>query len=68
MTMMLQNVISNGTAKDIKIDSYIDVAGKTGTTQSNYDKWFVGYSPYFITGTWLGYEYPKSLADYSGKT
>jgi len=68
MTMMLQNVITNGTAKEMNVDRWLDVAGKTGTTQNNYDKWFIGYSPYYICGTWLGYEYPKSLADYNGKS
>ena len=68
MTMMLQNVVTNGTAKEMKVDTWLDVAGKTGTTQNNYDKWFIGYSPYYICGTWLGYEYPKSLADYDGKS
>ncbi len=68
MTMMLENVITNGTAKEMNVDTWLDVAGKTGTTQNNYDKWFIGYSPYYICGTWLGYEYPKSLADYDGKS
>ncbi len=68
MTMMLQNVITNGTAKEMNVDRWLDVAGKTGTTQNNFDKWFIGYSPYYICGTWLGYEYPKSLADYGGKS
>ena len=68
MTKMLKNVIKEGTAKDMTIDNVIDVAGKTGTTQNNYDKWFIGYSPYYICGAWLGYEYPKSLADYGGKS
>ena len=68
MTKMLENVVISGTAKDMKIDELLSVAGKTGTTQNNYDKWFVGYSPYYICGAWLGYEYPRSLADYSGKS
>lgn len=68
MTMMLQNVITNGTAKEMNVDKWLDVAGKTGTTQNNFDKWFIGYSPYYICGIWLGYEYPKSLTDYDGKS
>lgn len=66
MTKMLQKVITEGTAGDMRINSNIDVAGKTGTTQNNFDKWFIGYTPYYICGTWLGYEYPKSLSDYNG--
>ena len=66
MTKMLQKVIKEGTASDMRITSSVDVAGKTGTTQNNFDKWFVGYTPYYICGTWVGYEYPKSLSDYNG--
>lgn len=68
MTKMLQNVVSDGTASDIKLKNKIDIAGKTGTTQNNYDKWFIGYSPYYICGVWMGYEYPKNLAGYSGRS
>ena len=62
MTAMLQNVVKNGTASGITLKENIDCAGKTGTTQNNYDRWFVGYTPYFIGGVWYGYEYPKTLA------
>ncbi len=61
MTMMLQNVIANGTATAITLDEYVDCAGKTGTTQNNYDRWFIGYTPYYICGAWYGYEYPKAI-------
>ena len=63
MTLMLQNVVKNGSATDITINEKIDCAGKTGTTQKNYDKWFVGYTPYFIGGVWCGYEYPQTLSN-----
>ena len=64
MTQMLQNVVDFGTAKNtITLDDTIDVAGKTGTSQDYYDRWFVGYTPYCIGGVWYGYEYPKALAN-----
>ncbi len=63
MTKMLQNVVSKGTANTITLDQKIDCAGKTGTTQNNCDKWFVGYTPYYICGVWYGYEYPKEIVD-----
>ncbi len=66
MTLMLENVLKNGSATDITLDERIDCAGKTGTTQKNYDKWFIGYTPYFIGGVWCGYEYPKSLSNING--
>ncbi len=62
MTLMLQNVVKNGTAKTITLQKKIDCAGKTGTTQNNYDRWYIGYTPYYIGGVWFGYEYPKSLS------
>ena len=62
MTIMLQNVVTSGTAAAITLDRHLDVAGKTGTTQDNCDKWFVGYTPYLIGGVWCGYEYPESLS------
>ncbi len=62
MTAMLENVIRNGTATSISLKEQIACAGKTGTTQNNYDRWFIGYTPYYIGGVWYGYEYPKSLS------
>jgi penicillin-binding protein 1A len=32
------------------------VAGKTGTTSENRDKWFVGYTPYYVAAAWYGYD------------
>ncbi len=66
MTLMLQNVVKNGTAKEITLDKKTACAGKTGTTQNKYDTWYIGYTPYCIGGVWFGYEYPKALTDYSG--
>ena len=66
MTLMLQNVVKSGSASDITLDSIVDCAGKTGTTQNNYDRWYIGYTPYFIGGIWYGYEYPKSLSAGNG--
>ena len=44
-------------ASHIKIkDGAIDVAGKTGTTSDNLDKWFVGFTPYYTAAVWYGYD------------
>lgn len=66
MTELLRNVVTVGSAKEITLDERIACAGKTGTTQNNCDRWFIGYTPYFIGGVWYGYEYPKSLSGISG--
>ncbi len=65
MTMMLENVVERGTATAITLDDAVDCAGKTGTTQNNFDRWYIGYTPYYICGTWYGYEYPKAITDLS---
>lgn len=67
MTKMLQNVIKEGTATNISLADKIDCAGKTGTTQNNYDKWYIGYTPYYVGGVWYGYEYPETLSSSYGK-
>lgn len=61
MTKMLKNVLEHGTATGITLKNTLDCAGKTGTTQNNCDKWFIGFTPYLVGGVWYGYEYPKEL-------
>lgn len=65
MTIMLKDVVSTGTAKGITLKNKIDVAGKTGTTSSDNDRWFVGYTPYYVAGVWFGYDMPQSLSEFS---
>ena len=67
MTKLLECVVDDGTAKGlITLDNKISVAGKTGTTQNNFDRLFVGYTPDLLCGAWFGYEYPKSLKSFGG--
>lgn len=61
MTKMLENVVQYGTAKSCTLKNAIDVAGKTGTTASDNDRYFIGYTPYYVCGIWFGYEQPKTL-------
>ncbi len=63
MTKMMQNVVNNGTATSVSLRKKMDVAGKTGTAGNDYDRWFVGYTPYYIGAVWYGYSYPKSLSN-----
>ena len=62
---MLQTVLKSGTGKGLGIDG-ISCAGKTGTTNDNKDGWFVGYSYYYTTAVWVGYDTPKKLPGLSG--
>ncbi len=68
MTKLLQNVVSNGTANAITVDNIVDVAGKTGTTTADNDRWFIGYTPYYIGGVWFGYSNPSSLSSFSASS
>ena len=62
MTKLLENVIKDGTASSlITLNEITEVAGKTGTTQFNFDRYFIGYTPTLLAGVWQGYEMPKSL-------
>ena len=62
MNRMLENVVDEGTATAITLRQSVACAGKTGTTQNNYDRWYIGYTPELIGGVWYGYEYPKALS------
>lgn len=68
MNMLLESVPrTGGTAASIQFDSNydIDVAGKTGSAGDYFDRWFIGYTPYYICGVWYGYEYPKHIDNIS---
>jgi penicillin-binding protein 1A len=53
MAMMMSHVVEEGTAKRAILDG-IKSAGKTGTTNSYRDAWFVGYTGNFVCGVWFG--------------
>ncbi len=55
LTSALQTVVESGTGKSCQLDN-MPVAGKTGTTTSNKDLWFVGYTPYYTCAVWGGYD------------
>jgi penicillin-binding protein 1A len=56
MSDMMEGVIDNGTATSVRQFFHRPAAGKTGTSQSYTDAWFVGYTPQFVAGCWLGFD------------
>ena len=55
MTNLLEGVVKSGIGRRVRALKR-PVAGKTGTTNNLYDAWFVGYTPRYITGTWVGFD------------
>lgn len=67
MTDVLKGVITNGTGKGLDLGD-MPCAGKTGTTNDQKDGWFVGYTRYYTTSVWVGYDMPKKLEGLMGNT
>lgn len=63
MTKLLQGVVLGGTSSAITLTRMTECAGKTGTTQNDGDRWFIGYTPEVICGVWCGYDYPEPLTE-----
>jgi penicillin-binding protein 1A len=66
MTDLLQTAVSTGTGRAAQIGR--PVAGKTGTTSSNKDGWFLGFSSGHTTGLWMGRDDAKAVAGLHGGT
>lgn len=55
LTSAMQDVVTKGTGAKVNFGN-MAIAGKTGTTTSNVDVWFSGYTPYYACSTWAGYD------------
>ena len=68
MTNVLQGVFEEpyGTGRSLKLDGGQICAGKTGTTNSSKDVWFCGYTKYYTTVVWAGYDTPRAMPGASG--
>ncbi len=54
MVSMMRGVVTGGTASAAQ-SLGVPVAGKTGTVNDHTDVWFIGYTPTYVTGVWMGY-------------
>jgi penicillin-binding protein 1A len=60
---MLEGTVQRGTGKKLK-DLNVPLAGKTGTTNDNYDAWFIGATSNLVVGVYIGFDNPKTLGRY----
>ena len=63
VTSILEGVIDRGTGKKLR-DLKVPLAGKTGTTNDNFDAWFIGYSSNLVVGVYVGFDKPKTLGKF----
>ena len=67
MTQMLEGVVNRGTGRRARLSNQ-PVAGKTGTTNEWRDAWFIGFSPYYTAGVWVGNDRAEPMREISGST
>ena len=63
MVTILKGAVERGTAKKLR-SLNVPIAGKTGTTNDNYDAWFIGFSSNLIIGVYIGFDSPRTLGKY----
>jgi len=63
MLSILEGTVQRGTGKKLR-DLNVPLAGKTGTTNDNYDAWFIGATSNLIVGVYIGFDSPKTLGKY----
>lgn len=63
VTSMLKDVVTgiSATGSAASLPN-MNVAGKTGTTNSSKDRWFAGYTPYYVGSVWVGYDQQKVIS------
>jgi 1A family penicillin-binding protein len=59
---MLTQVVDRGTARSVRQHGMVGpVAGKTGTTNGTTNAWFVGVTPSYVAGVWVGFDRPRAI-------
>lgn len=67
MTDVMQDVMKSGTGRSVNL-SNMPCAGKTGTTNDHKDGWFCGFTRYYTTCVWVGYDIPKKVDGLTGSS
>lgn len=57
---LLKDVVNDGSGSAASFPG-MTIAGKTGSTNSYNDRWFVGYTPYYTAAVWVGYATPERI-------
>ena len=65
LTWMMTKVVEEGTGRRARIDGW-QIAGKSGTTNSARDAWFIGFTGDYVTGVWMGYDDNRPLSGVTG--
>ncbi|MCI2395491.1 transglycosylase domain-containing protein [Aliiroseovarius sediminis] len=65
LVYMMSRVVEAGTGGRAKIDG-LEIAGKTGTTNSSRDAWFIGFTAEYVMGVWMGYDDNTPLKGVTG--
>lgn len=61
VTSMLRDAATSGTGYEANLGSLMPVAGKTGTSTDKKDRWFAGYTPYYVAVVWTGFDTPATM-------
>ena len=64
LVRMMEGVVEHGTGREAALGR--PAAGKTGTTQNHRDAWFVGFTPDYVAGVWLGDDRGRPMAGVTG--
>lgn len=67
ITSAMQSVIRSGTGQGVLALKRTDLAGKTGTSNSEKDGWFSGFNSDIVTTAWAGFDQPRSLHEYGAQ-
>jgi penicillin-binding protein 1A len=56
---------ATGASARLQTNYMMPVAGKTGTSDNDHDQWFIGMTPYYLAGCWLGFDIPERIVYYN---
>jgi penicillin-binding protein 1A len=62
MANLMKGVVERGTGSRVKALGR-PVAGKTGTSNEDMDTWFIGYTPEWVAGVWVGFDLKRNIGD-----